>query len=46
MQAIHNGEGKQGRTPEFWDGHAAERIVADLSQWLYQVSAKQPLATV
>ena len=46
MQAIHNGEGKQGRTPEFWDGHAAERIVADLSQWLYQASAKQPLATV
>ncbi|WP_416234781.1 non-hydrolyzing UDP-N-acetylglucosamine 2-epimerase [Paucibacter sp. PLA-PC-4] len=28
------GHGKRGRVPEFWDGHAAERIAADLWQWL------------
>ena len=26
--------GKRGRTPEYWDGHAAERIAAHLSAWL------------
>ena len=31
---IRAGRGKQGRVPEFWDGHAAERMVADLWQWL------------
>ena len=31
---ILQGRGKHGRTPELWDGHAAERIAADLSQWL------------
>ncbi|MDP1898941.1 MAG: UDP-N-acetylglucosamine 2-epimerase (non-hydrolyzing) [Rubrivivax sp.] len=31
---ILAGRGKRGRVPEFWDGHAAERIAADLWQWL------------
>jgi len=29
------GRGKRGRVPELWDGHAAERIAADLWQWLH-----------
>jgi UDP-N-acetylglucosamine 2-epimerase (non-hydrolysing) len=28
------GSGKTGRVPEYWDGHAAERIAADLWPWL------------
>ena len=28
--------GKGGRIPEFWDGHAADRIAADLCAWLDQ----------
>ncbi len=28
------GRSKSGRTPELWDGHAAERIAADLAAWL------------
>jgi UDP-N-acetylglucosamine 2-epimerase (non-hydrolysing) len=33
--------GKRGRVPEGWDGHAAERIAADLGAWLAQrASAK------
>lgn len=31
---ILAGWGKQGRIPEFWDGHAAQRISADLAGWL------------
>jgi UDP-N-acetylglucosamine 2-epimerase (non-hydrolysing) len=31
---ILAGRGKQGRLPELWDGHAAERIAADLFAWL------------
>ena len=31
---ILRGDGKRGRVPELWDGHAAERIAADLWQWL------------
>jgi UDP-N-acetylglucosamine 2-epimerase (non-hydrolysing) len=32
-ETIRSG-GKRGRIPELWDGHAAERIAEDLSQWL------------
>jgi UDP-N-acetylglucosamine 2-epimerase (non-hydrolysing) len=31
---ILAGRGKQGRLPELWDGHSAERIAADLASWL------------
>jgi len=31
---ILAGKGKRGRVPEYWDGHAAERIAADLWNWL------------
>ncbi len=31
---ILAGRGKTGRLPELWDGHAAERIAADLWHWL------------
>ena len=41
MQA---GQGKRGRIPELWDGHAAERIVADLWQWLHAPQTRDALA--
>jgi UDP-N-acetylglucosamine 2-epimerase (non-hydrolysing) len=31
---IARGRGKRGRVPEYWDGHAADRIAADLWHWL------------
>ena len=31
---ILAGRGKRGRVPEYWDGHAAERIAADLWCWI------------
>jgi len=31
---ILQGQGKRGRIPELWDGHAADRIAVDLWQWL------------
>jgi UDP-N-acetylglucosamine 2-epimerase (non-hydrolysing) len=31
---LLEGGGKAGRVPEYWDGHAAERIADDLGQWL------------
>jgi UDP-N-acetylglucosamine 2-epimerase (non-hydrolysing) len=34
IQEILAGRGKRGRVPEFWDGRAAERVTADLYQWL------------
>ena len=33
--------GKRGRVPELWDGHAAERIAADLSTWLRPALARR-----
>jgi len=36
---IVAGRGKRGRRPEGWDGHAAERIAADLWQWLQRRAA-------
>ncbi len=39
LKGVHEilaGNGKRGKVPELWDGHAAERITADLYQWLKQ----------
>ena len=43
VQEILAGNGKRGRVPEFWDGHAAERIAADLYRWLKQKQAEVAL---
>lgn len=43
VQDILAGRGKRGRVPEFWDGHAAERIAADLYQWLTRKPAAMAL---
>jgi UDP-N-acetylglucosamine 2-epimerase (non-hydrolysing) len=40
VQEILAGNGKRGRVPEFWDGHAAERIAADMYLWLKNRSPK------
>ncbi|HLU76551.1 MAG TPA: UDP-N-acetylglucosamine 2-epimerase (non-hydrolyzing) [Burkholderiales bacterium] len=34
VASILRDGGKRGRTPELWDGRAAERIAAHLAQWL------------
>ena len=34
VDKILAGRGKCGRIPEFWDGRTAERIAADLAEWL------------
>ena len=34
VDAILDGRSKRGRMPELWDGRAAERIAADLAEWL------------
>lgn len=34
LAAILEGGGKQGRRPELWDGHAAQRIARHLAGWL------------
>ena len=41
---ILAGRGKQGRAPELWDGHAAERIASDLAARLVKIH--QARATV
>ena len=33
IDEIRAGGGKRGRAPELWDGHAADRIAADLAVW-------------
>jgi len=35
---ILAGNGKRGRIPELWDGHAAQRIASDLASWLQRQS--------
>lgn len=37
VQEILAGQGKRGKVPELWDGRAAERLAADLWQWLRTV---------
>lgn len=44
--AILSGSGKGGRIPEFWDGHAAERIAAHLSAWLATRVSNEALTEV
>ncbi|MBL8362799.1 MAG: UDP-N-acetylglucosamine 2-epimerase (non-hydrolyzing) [Rubrivivax sp.] len=34
VRDVLAGRGKNGRTPELWDGHAADRIAADMHRWL------------
>ena len=38
---ILSGRGKSGRIPEYWDGRAAERIAADLANWLIEHSLER-----
>lgn len=40
VDEILRGGGKRGRVPELWDGRAAERIAADLADWLLARRAK------
>lgn len=42
VRAILRGEGKRGRRPQLWDGHAAERIVAVLARELADEMAGEP----
>jgi UDP-N-acetylglucosamine 2-epimerase (non-hydrolysing) len=37
--------GKQGRTPERWDGHAAERIAEELGAWLGLASVAREMVS-
>jgi UDP-N-acetylglucosamine 2-epimerase (non-hydrolysing) len=39
VATILAGQGKRGRVPQNWDGHAAERIAADLYRWLAAAAA-------
>jgi UDP-N-acetylglucosamine 2-epimerase (non-hydrolysing) len=46
VREILDGNGKRGRVPELWDGHAAERITADLYRWLNQRQVEMGLRSV
>ncbi|MEO8117830.1 MAG: UDP-N-acetylglucosamine 2-epimerase (non-hydrolyzing) [Rhodoferax sp.] len=46
VQEIVGGNGKRGKLPELWDGYAAERIAADLYQWLKKRQAEEALPSV
>lgn len=46
VQQILTGKGKRGRIPERWDGHASERIAADLYKWLNQRQVETALPKV
>jgi UDP-N-acetylglucosamine 2-epimerase (non-hydrolysing) len=39
LEAILADGGTRGRTPELWDGHAAERIAEDLAHWIHGTDA-------
>lgn len=41
VHAILRGEGKRGRRPQLWDGHAAQRIVAVLAKELAKELAEE-----
>jgi UDP-N-acetylglucosamine 2-epimerase (non-hydrolysing) len=41
VDEILSGGGKRGRIPDLWDGHAAERIAADLAHWLIERHSHQ-----
>lgn len=43
IREVLDGRGKRGRVPELWDGHAAERIAADLYKWLEPKQPAMPL---
>jgi UDP-N-acetylglucosamine 2-epimerase (non-hydrolysing) len=45
VEEILAGGGKRGRIPELWDGRAAPRIAAHLSNWLAQRAGVQPQAS-
>lgn len=39
VEEILRGDGKRGRVPPLWDGHAAQRIAAHLANWLQREPA-------
>ena len=46
VMTILKGQGKRGRLPELWDGHAAQRITADLYAWLMHRRAQDIIQTL
>jgi len=40
VSEILVGQGKRGRVPELWDGHAADRIASDLWHWLSRAEVR------